>query len=140
MHKILALIAALALTPSAWAQETAPQPSLTLELNALQAAESGCRITFLATNALGAVLDKASVELALFDAAGTIERIVTLDFKALAEGKTKVLQFELSGLDCSGLGRILVNDITACEGPALPAEACSTGLVTTTRTTVTFGA
>jgi hypothetical protein len=76
---LLAALAGLTLlcSPSA-AQDTA---ALELELNALQAAEAGCRITFLATNRLGGQLDRAAVELALFDTAGAIDRIVTLDLR-----------------------------------------------------------
>jgi len=134
-----ALAALLVALPAA-AQETAPAaPSLALELNALQQGETGCRVTFLATNGLGAPLDRAAIEVALFDASGAIERIVNLDFKALTEDKTKVLQFELAGLDCANLGRVLVNDIPACEGAGLEPSACLAGLVTSARPDIEFG-
>lgn len=120
------------------AQDAAPA-SLDLELNALQPAEAGCRVTFLATNRLGGQLDRAAVELALFDTAGTIDRIVTLDFKDLSDGKTKVLQFELAGLQCDGLGRLLVNDVSACEGTISPATVCLDALKPSTSLDVTFG-
>jgi hypothetical protein len=132
-------LAALLLALPAAAQETAPAPSLALELNALQQGESGCRVTFLATNGLGAPLERAAVEVALFNASGAIDRIVNLDFKALAEDKTKVLQFELSGLDCANLGRVLVNDIPACEGEGLEPSACLAGLTTSARPDIEFG-
>lgn len=131
---------ALLLCSPALAQAPASAPaSLVLELNALQPAEAGCRVTFLATNRLGGQLDRAAVELALFDAAGTIDRIVTLDFKDLSVDKTKVLQFELAGLQCDGLGRLLVNDITACEGAISPPTICLDALETSTRLDVDFG-
>lgn len=131
---------ALLLCSPALAQAPASAPaSLVLELNALQPAEAGCRVTFLATNRLGGRLDRAAVELALFDAAGTIDRIVTLDFKDLSADKTKVLQFELAGLQCDGLGRLLVNDITACEGTISPPTICLDALETSTRLDVDFG-
>ncbi|MFP9136460.1 hypothetical protein ACLI1C_04680 [Devosia sp. XGJD_8] len=131
---------ALLLCSPALAQAPASAPaSLVLELNALQPAEAGCRVTFLATNRLGGQLDRAAVELALFDAAGTIDRIVTLDFKDLSADKTKVLQFELAGLQCDGLGRLLVNDITACEGAITPPTICLDALETSTRLDVDFG-
>lgn len=126
----------LLLTLPAAAQEAA---SLALELNALQQGESGCRVTFLATNRLGAPLERAGVEVALFDTSGAIDRIVNLDFKALSQNKTKVLQFELAGLDCGDLGRVLVNDIPACEGPGLEADACLAGLSISARPDVEFG-
>jgi len=120
------------------AQETTSL-SLALELNAIQPADAGCRVTFLATNHLGGQLDRAAVELALFDISGTIDRIVTLDFKDLSDGKTKVLQFELAGLQCDGLGRLLVNDVSACEGTITPATLCLDALETSTRLDIVFG-
>ena len=133
-------LTALALPVHAQEAAATATPSLALELNALQPADTGCRVTFLATNKLGGVLDRAAVELALFDAGGTIVRIVTLDFKNLSQGKTKVLQFELADLACDGIGRLLVNDITACEGTGLVPTACLDGLVTTAKPSVEFGA
>ncbi len=142
MRFVIALaLAAASLLSTAHAQDAAPaKASLAIELNALQPAETGCRVTFLATNNLGATLDRASVETAIFDTSGAIDRIVTLDFKALSPGKTKVLQFALANLDCAKVGRVLVNDITACEGEGIEPGACLAGLVTTARPDITFGA
>ena len=133
-----ALVGLVLCCSPALAQEAAP-PSFELELNALQPAEAGCRVTFLATNRLGGQLDRAAVEVALFDTAGTIDRIVTLDFKDLSDGKTKVLQFELAGLACDKLGRLLVNDVSACAGTINPATLCLDALQTSTRLDVAFG-
>ncbi|SEQ37090.1 hypothetical protein SAMN05428969_2790 [Devosia sp. YR412] len=135
-----ALLTLTLLTAPVLAQETAaPAPAFTLELNALQPTEAGCRVSFLATNELGGQLDRAAVELALFDPNGAIDRIVTLDFKDLSNGKTKVLQFQLAGLACENLGRVLVNDISACEGEITPPSICLDALKTNTRLDVTFG-
>lgn len=132
------VVLALAIHP-ALAQDAAPQPAQTLELNAMQPGPTGCRVSFLATNTLGNALDRAAVEMAIFASDGGIDRIVTLDFKALTAGKTKVLQFELADLACDGIGRILINDITACQGPGIAATACLDGLVTRSRPDVSFG-
>ena len=139
IHRPFAALLGLVLfIAPAVAQETAT-PRFALELNALQPAEAGCRVSFLATNELGGQLDRAAVELALFNAAGSIDRIVTLDFKNLSNGKTKVLQFQLAGLQCDDLGRVLVNDISACEGDITPATICLDALETSTRLDITFG-
>ena len=116
-----------------------PAATLTLELNALQASDAGCRVSFLATNEMVATLDRTAVEVAFFTRDGAIDRIVTLDFTALPQGKTKVLQFELQDLSCEQIGRLLINDITACEGNGIDAEACLSGLATTSRPDIAFG-
>lgn len=131
------LIAALmaAATP-ALAQDSA---SLALELNSLDAADGGCRITFLATNSMGTEISRAGFEVALFGADGGIDRLVALDFKALTPGKTKVLQFRLADLDCAEVSRVLINDMSACEGEETTPAACLGALTTSNLTDITFG-
>jgi hypothetical protein len=123
------------------AQETpaATDPSLTIELNALQASDRGCRFTFVVTNRLGAELSNAAFELVLFDQAGMVSRITVVDFKDLPEGKTKVRQFDFSGIDCAKLGRILVNDATQCAGTGIEPKACVRYLKTLNRSEAEFG-
>lgn len=141
-----ATLLSIATLGSAFAQEAAtPAPApegttdLVLELNALQPSENGCRISFLATNNLGKDLEKAAFEVALFNAAGAIERLVALDFKTLTSGKTKVLQFNLAETQCDNVGRVLVNDVAACTGEGIEPGACLAGLKTQTKTDITFG-
>jgi hypothetical protein len=133
---VAAAVAALCSVP-ALAQDAATP--LSLELNALQASDKGCKLTLLATNGLGKAIEKAAFELALFGATGGIDRLVALDFRALPIGKTKVLQFELAGLDCGAVSRVLVNDVVACKGAGLDPTACAANLVTSSRVDTTFG-
>lgn len=139
MRKTLCLALSLLAVAPALAQEATPAPGLALELNAVQPSESGCRITFLAQNTYDVEIARAAIETALFAADGAINRIVTLDFKALAPGKTKVLQFGLNSLDCSDLGRVLINDFTACDGAGLTPDICLDGLSVSARPSIQFG-
>ncbi len=129
---IALLLATLSATPTL-AQETAPAPGLALELNALTPSETGCRVTFLATNQLGTELTRSAFEIALFGAGGGIERLVSLDFKAMPEGKTRVLQFDIGELGCDKVSRVLINDVVACEGTGLDPKICLAGLSTVSR-------
>ena len=126
---IALLAAALCATP-VLAQET---PNLALELNALTPSETGCRVTFLATNKLGTELTRSAFEIALFGDGGGIERLVSLDFKAMPEGKTRVLQFDIGEIGCDKVSRVLINDIVACDGTGLDPKACLTSLTTMSR-------
>jgi hypothetical protein len=129
----------LALAP-AWAQEPAPRPALTLELNAAQPFGKGCRLTFVVMNNLGADLSKAAFEIALFNEAGVVDRLTVLDFKDLPAGKTKVTRFDLAGGDCTRISRLLVNSATECSGAGIEPNACLRKLQTDTRTGIAFGA
>jgi hypothetical protein len=126
------LLAALCATPTL-AQEAEPAAALALELNALTPSDTGCRVTFLATNRLGTELTRSAFEIALFGPGGGIERLVSLDFKAMPEGKTRVLQFDIGELGCDKVSRVLINDVVACEGNGLDPKLCLAGLSTVSR-------
>ena len=122
----------------AWAQ-SAPAQQLSLELNAAQPSDKGCRLTFVVNNGLGADLSKAAFEIALFNAAGVVDRLSVLDFKDLPAGKTKVTRFDLAGTDCTKLSRVLINSATECAGTGVEPGACMRGLKTQTKTGIAFG-
>jgi hypothetical protein len=121
------------------AGETSSAAILSVELNGLQPTETGCRFTFVVSNGLGGELASAAFELVLFDKAGMVSRMTIVDFKDLPQGKTKVRQFDFSGVDCANLGRVLVNDATDCTGTGIDARACIRDLKTETRADVAFG-
>ena len=133
------VLAAAMASQGVHAQEAAQDAVLTVELNALQPSDRGCRFTFIATNGLGSELTKAAFELVLFDTEGKVSRLTVVDFKDLPQGKTKVRQFDFSGIDCAAVGRVLINDSTECAGPAIEPEACIQKLKPQTRTQVVFG-
>lgn len=136
----LGLAAALAMAAGSAATAQEAAPSLTLELNALQPSERGCRFVFVATNELGGELSNVAYELVLFDKAGQVSRITVASFKDLPRGKTKVRQFDFPEVDCSDLSRVLINDATECAGPGIEPDACIRHLRTETRTGAKFGA
>ena len=137
---VAGLVAASVTLHGAAAQEPAQEgPALTVELNALQPSDRGCRFTFVATNNLGGELGRAAFELVLFDTEGMVSRLTVVDFKDLPQGKTKVRQFDFSGLDCTKIGRVLINDSTECAGTGIDPRACIQNLKPQTRTEVVFG-
>ena len=142
MNRIVIALAAAVLPLAAAASahaDDAPGGALSLELNAAQPSEKGCRLTFVVANGLGSDIRSASFELVLFDKAGVVDRITALGFKEMPEGKTKVSRFDLSGVDCGNLGRVLVNSVTECTGEGLATNACSERLKTSSRAGIEFG-
>jgi hypothetical protein len=138
--KTLFLAAALsAASGIATAQEQAAKPALALELNAAQPSQKGCRLTFVVANGLGAELSKAAFEIALFNEVGVVDTLTVLDFKELPAGKTKVTRFDLPGLDCAKISRVLVNRATDCAGEGIDPTACMRQLVPSTKSQITFG-
>lgn len=123
----------------AGAEDAVPAHSLELQLNSMQPSDKGCRFTFVVANGLGSDLDKAAFEIVLFNRDGQVDRLTVLDFQGLPSGKTKVRQFDFSGTDCAGIGRVLVNDATECKGDGLDPRACIDRLHTATKAEVEFG-
>jgi hypothetical protein len=119
--------------------ETAGPAGLSLELNALQPSDKGCRLTFVIANHLSGDIAKAAFEIALFDRTGLVDRLTVLDFRELPRGKTKVSRFDLSGADCAGISRVLVNNATECSGSGIEPSDCLSRLKTTTRAEIEFG-
>jgi hypothetical protein len=114
-------------------------PALNLELNAAEPSDKGCRLTFVVNNRLGGDLARAAFELALFNKDGVVDRLTVLDFRDMPEGKTKVSRFDLTGADCTNISRVLVNQVTECQGNGIEANACMLNLRTGTKTSIVFG-
>lgn len=114
-------------------------PSISLELNAAQSTDKGCRLTFVVQNGLDKALARAGFEMALFNEQGVVDRLSVLEFKDLPPAKTKVSRFELSGVDCAKISRVLVNGAGACEGEGVDPAACMKALVVSSKTNITFG-
>lgn len=119
--------------------EEARPAGLSLELNALQPSDKGCRLTFVIANHLSGDITKAAFEIALFDRTGVVDRLTVLDFRELPRGKTKVSRFDLPGADCGKISRVLVNSATECSGSGIGASDCLTKLHTATHADVEFG-
>lgn len=133
---VLAVSVALADDAGKGADEAA---GLSLELNALQPSDKGCRLTFVIANHLSGDIAKAAFEIALFDGTGVVDRLAVLDFRELPRGKTKVSRFDLPGADCGKISRVLVNGATECGGSGIEPSDCLTKLRTSTRSEAEFG-
>jgi hypothetical protein len=127
---IPAALLSTALASGAAAQDAAA--SLQVELNRALPVEGACRLTFVATNGLGADLDQVVFETVLFTRDGAVERLTLLDLGALPAGRPRVREFDMTGLDCDALGRVLFNGVGTCTGD-VEAGACAAGLTLETR-------
>ena len=132
LHRITTVLALALIAPAAFAQDEAPG-GLSLELNALSDEGGACRMTFLATNATGADIEGAVFETVIFDVEGAVERLTLFDFRDLPVGRPRVRQFDLGGLACADVGRVLINGAQSCEGAD---GACADGLRLSSRVDV----
>jgi hypothetical protein len=110
-----------------------------LELNQLQPiANGGCRLSIIATNGLERPMDELGLEMVAFDKDGLVDQFLRLKFSRISAGKTKILQFDLTGKACDGISRLHVNNVMNCVPASMPDVYCPDLLDLGNRTPVQF--
>jgi hypothetical protein len=120
------------------------EPAIGLELNRLEAVTApaeGCRIWLvLANDAAGAApIATLRLDLVMFGAEGAIARRAAVELGPVDAGRTAVRLFDLAGLPCAALGRILVNDVLACRMAGQDRADCAALIQPASRAGIRFG-
>ncbi|MCX7559538.1 hypothetical protein OS190_08135 [Sulfitobacter sp. F26204] len=124
MGKNIVFAAALSLgAAAALAQDVDQQ--LTVELNSVASAESGCLLTFMVTNSFTDAIDSAIFETVLFTTSGQVDRLTLFDFGNLPSGRPRVRQFQVDGLRCDDLGQVLINGASTCQVDGAESSHCA---------------
>lgn len=103
---------------------TSPPGSFSLELNRLDAIDGGCRVTMVEKNGTSAAFSALKLDLVVFDGEGIVTKRVGVDAGPLKAGRTVVKTFDLKGLACESVGRVLINDVLACDAAGIAQDAC----------------
>ncbi|SFD05254.1 hypothetical protein [Tropicimonas isoalkanivorans] len=139
MPKFLTAMAVATVTTLGSSAAFAQDGGFGLELNNAREAENGCRMTYVARNGTGTDLSAISFEVAVFDAEDIVSRLLILEFGALTNGRTKVVQFDLADQPCEGISRLLVNSVSECSAAEGEAPDCMAVLNASSRTDIGFG-
>jgi len=133
----LATIVALALTPAAFAQDSA---GISLELNrAVDTADGNCQVAFFGQNGTDQDFAEMTWRLAVFNADGVFQNLLALPLGALSAGKRRVVQYNLPAA-CASLSEIIVNEVGTCTlADGNDSDACLTGLTVSSRSDIAFG-
>lgn len=126
VRRLLAFLLATVLAASAspvFAQTSSPG-AFSLELNRLDAVSDDCRVTLVEKNSTQSAFTALKLDLVVFDGAGIVTKRVGVDAGPLKAGRTVVKTFDLKGLACDGVGRLLINDVLACEAEGIATDAC----------------
>ena len=116
----------------------AQERSLAVELNAAQAVDKGCRVSFLIRNGMATEIEASVFEVAVIGKDGRVSALIRLDFGRLPKNKSRVRQFDLAGKGCDEVGRILLNDVTECSGDGLTPDVCLDALAVSARGDIAF--
>ena len=126
-HLSTAIISiALALPSGATAQEAGD--ALIVELNRVVPLDGACRLTFMAQNNMDMDVEQVVFETVLFSTDGGVERLTLFDLGALPTARPRVREFDMQGLACENLGRVLFNGVDACSGEGVDPETCEDAL------------
>lgn len=113
LKRLALAFAALFIAPSL---AIAQDGQLTVELNKLEQEEGAdCRAFFLFQNDLGFTLEAFEMSLAILDANGVIDQLLTVDAAPVPVARTTLKLFEFPGIGCSDISEILLHDIAACR-------------------------
>lgn len=136
----VAAVAAIALLAGveARADPSAGAASFHVELNRLEDHAGGCRVNLVIENASTHAYTSYRMDLVIFSTDGIIARRVALEAAPLRARKTMVKEFELENLACARIGRVLLNDITACASDAGETGDCVAATRTSSRARAAF--
>ncbi|WP_375462760.1 Tat pathway signal protein [uncultured Methylobacterium sp.] len=133
----LSLVFVVSFLASALAQDAAPAekaPPIKLQLNRMESAGEACRATMLVDNSRGTPLKSYKIDLFAFDTDGIAQKRVAVELGPIPARKTTVKIFDFPGIACAKVGRVLLNDVLACEGR----DACLEHTETETKASVSF--
>lgn len=139
MLQIFSVLAFGLTTALAGAAIAAENGKLSVEFNDLQQAESGCRAVFVLNNGLDKALENVTLRVVSFDESGHATLFLSLDVGAMPVNKTRILRFDLgAGVACDKVSRIVLDDVTSCEGPEMGPAECLTAISLSSRAGAPF--
>lgn len=130
------LLVCLAFT--AWCMPAAAQEGMKIELNKLESVEGACRAYMVFENNASSAYDSLKLDLVMFDPNGVINKRLAVEGGPLPAGKTSVKLFDIKGVSCADVDRVLLNDVLSCQGPAGDIDGCLEGIDTTSRHSAVF--
>lgn len=108
----LALVAALLLGLAARASPT--EEAVRVELNKLEPDGLGCRIYLVLENRSDSAFETLKLDLVMFDRDLVVAKRLAVETAPLPAGKLSLKVFDVDGVACDRVGRVLLNDVMAC--------------------------
>jgi hypothetical protein len=96
-----------------------------IELNKLEPVSDACRAYLVFENRTASAFDPFKLDLVMFDSDGVIAKRVAVEAGPLPAGKTSVKLFDVGGLGCGDIRRVLLNSVMACDTPGDASPDCT---------------
>jgi len=130
MSSALLILAAPALSADA--------EKVLIELNKLETSGAACRAYLVVENTTKSTFQTLKLDLVLFDPEGVVARRFAVETAPLPASKTSLKAFDIDGLPCDRVGRVLLNEVMACADASGAREDCLTLLSISARGALKF--
>ena len=130
-----ALAAALVLVLGA---ANAADQKVLVELNKLVPRDDACRVYLVLQNTGATEYETLKLDLVVFDVDGIFDKRFIVDVAPLPAGKTSLKEFDIGGLACPRIGRLLLNDAVTCRDGSGTQIDCLADISTRARGAVSF--
>jgi len=100
------------------------QQAVSVELNKLEPNGDACRAYLVLENRSERAFETLKLDLVLFDADGVVARRLAVETAPLPAGKISLKVFDIAGLNCPSLGRVLLNDVLSCADAGGALDGC----------------
>lgn len=97
---------------------------ISIELNKLEPATEACRSFVVLQNRTGTAFQTLKLDLVMFDVDGVVAKRLALETAPLPADKTSLKVFDIGGMACEQVGRILLNDVLDCASADGPQDGC----------------
>lgn len=135
MFKTLSGAAAIAALCLASQPASAEDGKLGIQVNKFEEIEGGgCRAYFLFANNTATSFEGFEMSLAIFDKAGVIDRLLSIDAAPLPVARTTLKLFEIPQIACANIGQILLHDVPVCKPQNAENVDCYPLITLTSRT------
>lgn len=130
--------ATLVVLSAVLAPPAAAEPSVGVELNKLEPQGDACRAYVVLENRTDAAFDSFEMDLVLFDGDDIVARRLAIELAPLRTQKESLKVFDIQGLACPDIGRVLVNDVVSCSDETGPRTDCLELLAPSSRAAAGF--
>jgi hypothetical protein len=101
-----------------------PEEPMRVQLNKLETIGEACQATLMFENTRATPIKSFKLDLYAFDTDGVAQKRMLLDLGPVPAHKVKMRPFEVAATPCAQVGKLLINDVAACEGADLTRETC----------------
>ncbi len=127
-------IAITLLTSAAQAADT----NVSIELNKLEPNGDACRAYLVLENGTARSFEALKLDLVMFDTDGIVAKRLAVQTAPLSAGKTSLKVFDMTGLSCERVGRLLLNNVMDCADTDGARDDCLALLSASQRGAVPF--